>query len=176
MRTNVPEAFSRQHANYRLKLDICSTNPCRILQPELLCEEENNHTTKPKLIYHLQRPFCKCPQTVVFILKAVYKLFQKDGRVEKCRWDCFLQSMHWAQHTNGSCCHSHPSKPHFGTSAGEYMQFFSSRRNWLCSEHQKALLLSLCLQVKENKSITATKLLVKHLSGALVKYLQLLAL
>lgn len=51
--------------------------------------------------------------------------------------------------------------------------FFSPRRSWWHSEHQKALLLSLCLQVKENKSIPVTKLLVKYLSGALVKCLQI---
>lgn len=42
VRTNVLEAFSRQHPNYRLELDICGTNPCCILQPELLCREPHN--------------------------------------------------------------------------------------------------------------------------------------
>lgn len=80
VRTNVPEAFSRQHANYRLKLDICSTGPCSILQPELLCEDENNHSTKTKLTYYLQRSFSKCHKAVVFMLRPVDELLQKMAR------------------------------------------------------------------------------------------------
>lgn len=39
-----------------------------------------NHTTKTKLTYHSQRPFIRCPQTLVFILRAVYELLQKMTR------------------------------------------------------------------------------------------------
>lgn len=80
VRTNVPEDSSRQHGNYRLQLDLCSTNPCSILQPVVLCEEEINHTIKKKLTYHLQRSFSKRPQTVVFILRAAYELLQRIAR------------------------------------------------------------------------------------------------
>lgn len=91
------------------------------------------------------------------------------------RWENATGTVfYWAQHRAGSCCHSCPSKPCVGTSAQEYTDFFSPRRSWWHSEHQKALLLSLCLQVKENKSIPVTKLLVKYLSGALVKCLQII--
>lgn len=143
VRTNVPNAFSRQYANYGLQSDIRSTNP--------FCNMSFSfHTTKTK---HLSKHFTKCVQIVAFVQRTVFELLARQKNATRI---VFYNT--WIG--QGTCLRvaDTPIQANHGFGSlqlSSWRMFFQD--NQICAVRTRKYLFCLCLQVEENQSITAAK-------------------